>query len=118
MQSVTTWIQGNVLRPHGNCFFYSAVLARIFGFKLIEGHYDDIFHFWCEDAMGRIVDPTERQLPPGGTYHKEREVSAELNLDSVVRDRLFQYLEPIDQWWVTRRWMMPGDPYLVRDSLR
>jgi len=70
-------------------------------------------HYWCETASGDIVDPTHRQLPPKGDYRKEREVSAELNLEAVVNDPLFQQLEPVDQWWVTRRWMMPGDPYLV-----
>jgi hypothetical protein len=112
---VRAWVTANVLSPHGNCFFYSAVLSRIFAFKLVEGHYGDIVHFWCEDALGRIIDPTERQLVPGKRYRKERVVSAELNLGEVVADPLFERLEPVDQWWVTRRWMMPGDPYFVLD---
>lgn len=117
MASATkTWIRNNVLNPHNNCFFYSAVLSRIFGYKLIEGRYDSLVHFWCENATGRIIDPTERQLWSGGTYHKKREVSAELNLDAVVDDPLFETLEPIDQWWVTRRWMTAGDPYFIVDA--
>jgi len=98
-----------VLDPNGNCFFYAAAMAALDpGLTLVRGRHskqwpEDTCHFWCEDKDGNVIDPTADQYESGECLDGE---PADLmaNLDYVIEDPLFKYLDSEEQAQIRQLW--------------
>lgn len=102
---INKWIEDNVKYPKNNSFFYAASLAALFpDLILIKGwntdqfknRKEDIVHFWVEDKLGNIIDPTLAQYPNGKNIEGVQ-ISLENNMEEVIKNPLFKTLSSDDQ---------------------